>query len=98
LIQRHETEFRDLHTHLKSVIGAIKRKAETKKLTAQAMLKKRNAFNATTIIESVSQTSVSPATREKVLQAYSPRSKSIFTSPRSLSSGTGVALNQESPP
>jgi hypothetical protein len=83
LIRRHEIEYQNLFTHLRSVIEVLKRKADTRKLTAQALLKKRNAFNAPKIIESVSQSPLSPAAREKVLQTYSPRSKSIFASPRS---------------
>jgi hypothetical protein len=98
MIRRHETEFRNLLTHLKSVIGALKHRADGRKLTAQAVLNKKNAFNATLIIESVSQPQVSPTARNKVIQAYSPRSRSSATSPRSGSSAAARPPSQGSPP
>jgi hypothetical protein len=69
MIRRHETEFQNLLTHLNSVVSALKHTADGQKLTAEAVLRKKNAVNATRIIESVSQSPVSPAARDKVIQA-----------------------------
>jgi hypothetical protein len=73
LIARHETEFQDLFQHLNSLIQALKDRAQGQRTVANAQLKTQNAANARMIIESVSRHAVSTVARDKVIQAFSPR-------------------------
>jgi hypothetical protein len=83
LITRHEEEFKALVRHLRSLIEALENGAKGQETVAYAELQARNASNARMIIESVSQNSVSPVARDRVLQAFSPRPAS--RSPGSVS-------------
>jgi hypothetical protein len=73
LISRHELEFKDLFTHLNSLIKALKDKAEGQKSAARALLLSQNASNARVIIESVAQHQTSQSARDTIIQAFSPR-------------------------
>jgi hypothetical protein len=92
MIARHETEFRDLFGHLNSLIQGLKDKAEGQRSAAQAMLKSQNATDKRRLIEKVMQSPVSPIGRDRVIHAFSPRSKG---SPKA--SGTGRSLTSGSP-
>jgi hypothetical protein len=80
MTNRHAQDYQLLHKHLNSHILTLKDKAEFQRQAAEATMKVEEAFSTTLIIDKVCEKSVSPAAREKVIQAYSPRSKA---SPRS---------------
>jgi hypothetical protein len=89
MTKRHAQDYQLLYDHVNSHILVLKNKAEFQKQAAEATLKAEEAATTTMILDKVCENAVSPVAREKVFQAYSPRSKgsprSRF-SPRSRSS------------
>jgi hypothetical protein len=73
MIVRHEQEFGDLFTHLESLVSTLKLRAVGEKSVAMAQLRAQNALNAKMMIEGVSQHSVNPITRDRVIHTFSPR-------------------------
>jgi hypothetical protein len=75
LISRHELEFKDLFTHLNSLIKTLKGKAEEQKSAVMALLNGQKASNAGLSIESVAQQKISQRARDAVIRAFSPRNR-----------------------
>jgi hypothetical protein len=93
MMARHEIEFRDLFAHLNSLIQALKDKAEGQKSAAYAILQTQNADDRNRLIEKVVQGPVSQAGRERVIHAFSPRSRGSpkASTARSLSSARSAS-------
>jgi hypothetical protein len=75
MIARHEKEFDHLFKYLNSVIRALKDKAEGERAEAQAELQSQDAFRTGIVIETVVEKEEDPRTRDRVIQALSPRSR-----------------------
>jgi hypothetical protein len=81
MIKRHTQEYQLLYNRVEAHIQSLKDRAESSKQAAEAVLMVEQAKNATVLIQTVSEQGVSPIAKEKVIQAFSPRSKK--GSPRS---------------
>jgi hypothetical protein len=95
MIARHEVEFRDLFAHLNSLIQALKGRAEGQRSAAHAVLQTQNATDRKRLIEKVVQSQVSPTGRERVIHAFSPRSR---VSPKAASTARSLSAASAAKP
>lgn len=80
MIKRHYAEFQYLHKHLKQLMKALRDRAETLKVHAEADLKVDEAQTPTLIMKSVAGQNMSDRSKEKLLHNYSPRKRAPFVS------------------